>query len=99
MGCILCADAERRQATAKRGEVPLQQRGAEVGKQAEESCPRAWRTTGNWARFEARPGDLTAGAFRQHAWSDKHKTAVRAFLCQARQAVLPLQADASDDAS
>ena len=97
MGCVLCADAAARRATAKRGEVPLHQRGAEVGRRAGKRCPPAWRVTGGWGRFDARPFHLQAEHIRTHSCTDKHKLVVRAFLCPAEPAVLALQANASDD--
>ena len=97
MGCVLCADAAAKRATAKRGEAPLHQRGAEVGRRAGKRCPPAWRVTGGWGRFDARPFHLQAEHIRTHACTDKHKLAVRAFLCPAGPAVLALQATASDD--
>ena len=86
LGCRFCADAKR---NASGEEVPLQQRGVQVGKLG---------NAGSWARFEARPWYLHMGHLENHARTKKHKAVMRAFLCPAKPAVIRLEADASDDA-
>ena len=90
-----CGSLETRDSKTRRGAFASARGGGR--ETSREEMPAGLACDGRLGTLRCPALSLQAEHIRTHSCTDKHKLAVRAFLCPAEPAVLALQATASDD--